>query len=84
MIFKCQGEPKSSYRLNIIVPASYIYPLVDKRMESYEIIIRESSQWELRADYYEGFLRGWETFSQLFQPQKDGYAIHGIPILIDD
>jgi hexosaminidase len=41
--------------------------------------------WELTADYYSGFLRGFETYSQIFSPQQDGsYFVEGIPIVIDD
>jgi hexosaminidase len=44
----------------------------------------------LAADYYVGFLRGFETYSQLFEEQlsKDNetieYVVRGIPIVIDD
>jgi hexosaminidase len=38
----------------------------------------------LTADYYPGFLRGFETFSQLFSKEGDGYIVKGIPMVIDD
>ena len=35
--------------------------------EKYSLTIRNSTKWELNADYYVGFLRGFETFSQLLE-----------------
>lgn len=38
--------------------------------EKYTLILREnttSTKWEIDADYYPGFLRALETFSQLFE-----------------
>ena len=36
--------------------------------EKYSLALRENNtKWELNADYYAGFLRGIETFSQLFE-----------------
>ena len=58
--------------------------------EKYSLIIRESNTWELSADYYVGFLRGFETFSQLFEEKLSSdnltvqLVIKGIPIVIDD
>lgn len=58
--------------------------------EKYSLVIRESNTWELYADYYVGFLRGFETFSQLFEEStsddgsKTQYVVRGIPIVIDD
>ena len=52
--------------------------------QSYSLIIRESGRWELSADYFVGFLRGLETYSQLFEKQGDDYVVYNIPIVIDD
>lgn len=39
----------------------------------------------MRSDYYPGFVRGFETFSQLFEINKSGkYYIKSLPIFIDD
>ena len=39
----------------------------------------------MKADYYVGFLRGFETFSQLFNKQENGtYIVSGLPITITD
>lgn len=59
--------------------------------EKYSLVIRQSNVWELSADYYVGFLRGFETFSQLFEQTLSTvdnittqFVIKGIPIVIDD
>lgn len=52
--------------------------------ENYQLTIRANQKWELVADYYVGFLRGLETYSQLFQKKNDKYVINGRPIIIDD
>lgn len=43
-------------------------------------------QWVLNADYYPGFLRGLETFSQLFErdSDEDEYEVVGLPISVKD
>ena len=49
--------------------------------------IREGEQWELLADYYVGFIRGLETFSQLLEREEreEGKVVmRDRPILIDD
>lgn len=46
---------------------------------------RLSGRWELIADYYVGFLRGFETYCQLFSPDEEGgYWVNGLPLTIDD
>lgn len=54
--------------------------------EKYSITIRGeySEKWDLTADYYVGFLRGMETFSQLFEKKNGTWVINGRPIFIDD
>lgn len=49
--------------------------------------IRNTTVWDLIADNHVGFLRGFETFSQIFveDPDKeDGYVVRERPILISD
>lgn len=42
-------------------------------------------QWVLTADYYPGFLRGLETFSQLFEKDSnDNYVVTDLPISVED
>lgn len=39
----------------------------------------------MKADYYVGFLRGFETFSQLFTKNANGtYNVSGLPVTISD
>lgn len=57
--------------------------------EKYQLTLRITDKWELVADYYPGFLRGLETFSQLFEKSLDAekntiYQVRGLPIIIDD
>lgn len=54
--------------------------------EKYSITIRGeySEKWDLTADYYVGFLRGMETFSQLFEKKNGTWVLNGRPISIDD
>jgi hexosaminidase len=52
--------------------------------EKYQLTIRTTDNWELLADCHVGFLRGLETFSQLFERKNNKYFIKGRPILIDD
>jgi len=57
----------------------------EKKHEAYSLTLKDESHWTLKADYYVGFLRGIETFSQLFNYQEDGkHNIKGIPITITD
>ena len=43
------------------------------------------TKWSLNANYFVGFLRGFETLSQLFVVQEDGsYLVSGFPIMIND
>lgn len=71
--------------LNIVVRNSIQMVAEKTEHEKYQLTIRESLQWEIIADYYPGFLRGLETFSQLIQTLPSGQTyISGAPILIDD
>ena len=58
--------------------------------EKYALILREYNTWELNADYYVGFLRAFETFSQMFEERLSAdnltteLFVRGIPVVIDD
>jgi hypothetical protein len=65
-IFSCDIKQDANITLNIVVRSPNITLPIDTNQEAYSLIIRESGRWELTADYYPGFLRGFETFSQLF------------------
>lgn len=84
-VFKCSKIQPGKVVLNVGVKS--VDPLVatDLKHEKYSIIIRETGKWELNADYYPGFLRGFETFTQLFERNaKEEYEIYGLPISISD
>jgi|688.fasta_scaffold330841_2 hypothetical protein len=53
--------------MNVVVKNTDIQVATDIKHEKYSLIIRNNSRWELSSDYYPGFLRGLETFSQLFE-----------------
>ncbi len=66
-VFKCATKTPKNYTLSIVVRSSNMTLPTEAIRESYSLYIRESDKWELTADYYSGFLRGFETFSQLFE-----------------
>lgn len=71
--------------MNVIVKSADIFVPTDIKHEKYSLTIRNTTKWELSADYYPGFLRGFETFSQLFEKnEKEEYVIYGTPITISD
>jgi hexosaminidase len=84
-VFQCQQKTTTKYSLTITVRSNNLTLPNETGPEAYSLIIRESGIWELEADYFYGFLRGFETYSQLFNQQDDGtYTISGVPIVIDD
>lgn len=71
--------------MNVVVRNTDIMVPTDLKHESYSLVIRNGTRWELTADYYPGFLRGFETFSQLLQKGEErDWTITDIPIVIDD
>jgi hypothetical protein len=52
--------------MNVIVVSDTVVVPTKREHETYSLTIRENGKWELRADYFPGFVRGFETFSQLF------------------
>ena len=85
-VFGCKTLQPSEPTLTIAVKNPNQMIAEKAEQERYSLIIRTSDNWELTADYYVGFLRGLETFSQLLQRKEDSgeYFIKGIPIIIDD
>jgi hypothetical protein len=65
-VFHCTSIKPGVVILSIVVRNASQMIAEKKEHESYQITIRESDRWELIADCYVGFLRGLETFSQLF------------------
>jgi hypothetical protein len=66
-VFKCKIIKEGSVIVNVVVSNTNQLVPTDVLHEKYSIFIRNNSRWELSADYYPGFLRGLETFSQLFE-----------------
>lgn len=83
-VFTCAKKGDSGFTIIITVNGKTVNLPLTVQQESYSLIVRQTNKWELFADEYTGFLRGFETFSQLFEQQNGEYAITGIPILIDD
>jgi hexosaminidase len=49
------------------------------------LLLSGNKKWQLNSDYYAGFLRGLETFSQLFElNDKEEQVIRGLPITVED
>ena len=79
----------SKITLSITVKDSSQMVATSTKHEKYSLILRDSKKWSLDADYYVGFLRGLETFTQLFENKENDINeaesfISGIPIIIDD
>jgi hexosaminidase len=84
-VFKCSKIQEGKIAMNVIVRSTDIMLPTDIKHEKYSLIIRNNSKWELSADYYPGFLRGLETFSQLFEMnEKEEYVIYNVPVVISD
>lgn len=66
-VFQCTKIQEGKIAMNVVVRSTDIMVPTDVKHEKYSLIIRNNSKWELSADYYPGFLRGLETFSQLFE-----------------
>lgn len=91
--FKCKkGEPvKTSLGRDIlnvtltitVLNTSLLPPLAG--YENYTLNATSDGNWSLRAAYFPGFLRGFETFSQLFQQdENDTYFVEALPMNISD
>ena len=65
-VFKCPSKIPSNISINIVVPARTVNLPLETSQDSYSLVIRSSGRWELFSNEYTGFLRAFETFSQLF------------------
>lgn len=84
-VFKCSSTPQGNITMVVAVRNTSVMVAHKPEEEKYQLTLRTNGHWELVAQYYVGFLRGLETFSQLFQHQPDGkYVVEGLPILVDD
>ena len=85
-VFKCrilrQTGPVS---LRIAVANTALLIPTDVSHEVYGLELTSDRKWELSADFYPGFLRAFETFSQLLQRNSEGsYEVSGLPISVQD
>lgn len=53
--------------MNIFVRSADVKVPTETAHEAYSITLRQNYKWEIVADYFPGFLRGYETFMQLFE-----------------
>lgn len=84
-VFSCEKVDPGNITLTIAVKDPNQMIALKASQEKYQITLRTNNNWNLVADYYVGFLRGFETFTQLFEKQESGkYIIQGIPLTIDD
>lgn len=71
--------------LSIVISNADVLVPTDVYHEKYTLELKNHNDWALTADYYPGFLRGLETFSQLFEKNRqDESEVAGIPIFISD
>lgn len=67
-VFKCPRDRQAgNIALNINVRNGGILIPTEVNHEQYSLTIENHESLTLNADYYPGFLRGFETFSQLFE-----------------
>jgi hexosaminidase len=84
-VFNCRSSEQGKTQLTITVPNQGQFIATDKKHEVYNISLNKEGRWTLKSGYYVGFLRAFETFSQLFELQPDEkYLIRGLPIVIND
>ncbi len=88
-VFKCTQQPKTNITMAISVKNTDQMVATNVSQEKYSLILREYNTWELNADYYVGFLRAFETFSQIFEERLKAdntteLFVRGIPVVIDD
>ena len=89
-VFNCPTKPKSnSVFVTITVQDSSIMIPTEKDHESYELVLTDNLKWAINAKYYAGYVRGLETFSQLFEEnnQKEiekKYTVNGLNMYIVD
>jgi hexosaminidase len=67
-VFGCgsSSTPNSNVRLTININDETLILPAETVHERYSLSIITPHSWQLTADYYPGFMRGFETFTQLF------------------
>ncbi len=67
-VFKCPRDRQAgAITLNINVENGGLFIPTEINHEQYSLSIQNHQSLSLNAAYYPGFLRGFETFSQLFE-----------------
>jgi hexosaminidase len=86
-VFGCTPNSPSTgnSKLTISIKDGVVLLPTDTTHERYSLTLNNAHSWELSADYYPGFLRGLETFSQLFTKDEQGkWEVSGLPIQVTD
>lgn len=84
-MFGCQSTDPGKVTLTITVPNKGQLIATDLKHEKYKLNLAPNDKWTLMADYYVGFVRAFETFSQLFLKQSDNtWLVTGLPISVSD
>jgi hexosaminidase len=84
-VFGCPKTDQGKIQVTVNVKNGGQFTALNLTHEKYSLSLPDVSKWTIKADYYVGFLRALETFSQLFNKQDDGtYQVGGFPITITD
>lgn len=85
-VFKCRILRATGHvSLRIAVANTALLIPTDVSHEVYELELGNNRKWEISADFYPGFLRAFETFSQLLQRNSEGkHKVSGLPISVQD
>lgn len=65
-VFKCKIAKEGDITVNVIVRNVNRFVPTSVDDEKYSIHISNANKWEISADFYPGFVRALETFSQIF------------------
>ncbi len=86
-VWRCSSSGMGP-NLTITIKNANQFVATDLKHEKYTLNVTKDIKngWQLSADYYVGFLRGFETFSQLLVPTGAPglYDIKNVPIYIQD
>jgi hexosaminidase len=82
--YNCHQQIDGKHTLKIVVKNLKQLTSTDLKHERYELHLLDKDNWHLRSDYYVGFVRGLETFFQLFERHQKSHIVRGLPIVIED
>ena len=84
-VFGCAKIDQGKVELAVTTKNAGQFTATNLTHEKYTLTLHNETKWALKADYYVGFLRGMETFAQLFNKLGNGsYEVKGFPIAITD